>query len=89
MLALTASCGPDRKTIAFLPPPPADAFRREARPAFPPGAAESEALYEIWVSNIDDHGKRADITIWRGCRYVNDFLEKPIDCGPAPEGSQP
>ena len=54
----------------------------------PPAAAESEALYETWVSDRFDWGDRRNLLAWRWCQSYNRYAP-PIaktDCGPKPEG---
>lgn len=81
-----ASCGGTqrRAEIEFLPQPPADAFRREAEPVMPTEARDSDAAYEAAISDKIDWGRRADVTLWRSCRWVNSFLAVKIDCGKPP-----
>ena len=88
---LTASCATTRKAdVEFIEAtPPADSYHRDPRPQLTAEAAKSEAGYENWVSDIDDWGKSADVTIWRGCRWMNTFLKAKVDCGPVPKGAEP
>ena len=88
-LVLTVSCAAERKAdIQFLPAPPPTIFARDGdpRPKLPPAALGSEALYETWVSDIDDWGQRRDVQLWRGCLWVNTWLPDAakLDCGAAP-----
>jgi hypothetical protein len=79
--------------VNYQPPPPAGLFDRETRPSLelanPDDPGSGEAVYENWISNIDDWGKGLDAQVYRGCKWANTLLSMPVACGAAPAGIEP